>query len=54
MTTIDSRKHTLGKNLSSYIAFSFKQLELPEYSSKEQLKERLLTAIKEGKTFGFA
>lgn len=32
----------------------FKQLELPEYKSKEQLKERLLTAIKEGKTFGFA
>ncbi|CDW84627.1 ubiquitin hect domain family protein [Stylonychia lemnae] len=32
----------------------FKQLELPEYQSKQQLKDRLLTAIKEGKTFGFA
>ena len=54
MTTTDSRKHTLGKYLLSYFPISFKQLELPEYSSKEQLKERLLTAIKEGKTFGFA
>lgn len=48
---------TLGKVfLLTYffLFFSFKQLELPEYQSKEKLKERLLTAIKEGKTFGLA
>jgi len=33
----------------------FNQLDLPEYSSAEELKERLLTAIHEGGTgFGFA
>lgn len=33
----------------------FNQLDLPEYESKEQLKERLLTAIHEGKEgYGFA
>ncbi len=32
----------------------FKQLELPEYSSKEVLRERLVTAITEGKNFGMA
>ena len=32
----------------------FKQLELPDYPSKEILKDRLMTSIKEGKTFGIA
>ena len=33
----------------------FNQLDLPEYGSKEQLRERLLMAIHEGATgFGFA
>lgn len=32
----------------------FFQLDLPEYSSKEVLKQRIMTAIKEGKTFGIA
>jgi E3 ubiquitin-protein ligase HUWE1 len=33
---------------------SFNQLDLPEYSSKQQLQERLLLAIHEGSEgFGF-
>lgn len=32
----------------------FFQLDLPEYSSKETLRQRILTSIKEGKTFGIA
>lgn len=34
--------------------FSFNQIDLPEYPSKEILHERVLTAIKETKGFGFA
>lgn len=33
--------------------YSFNQLDLPDYESKEILKERLLIAIREGKEFGF-
>ena len=37
-----------------YFLCSFNQLDLPEYSSKEQLQERLLLAIHEGSEgFGF-
>lgn len=32
----------------------FNQIDLPEYPSKEIMHERVLTAIKETKGFGFA
>ena len=32
----------------------FFQLDLPEYSSKEVLRQRILTSIKEGKSFAIA
>jgi len=36
------------------VAHSFNQLDLPAYSSYEQMKEKLITAIREGSTgFGF-
>jgi hypothetical protein len=37
-----------------YLYYSFNQIDLPEYPSKEILHERVLTAIKETKGFGFA
>ena len=37
-----------------FAEFSFNQLDLPEYTSKEQLQERLLLAIHEANEgFGF-
>lgn len=36
------------------IWFSFNQIDIPEYPAKEIMHERLLTAIKETKGFGFA
>ena len=40
---------------SQSILDSFNQLDLPEYASKEQLRERLMLAIHEGSEgFGFA
>jgi len=32
----------------------FNQLDLPKYTSEDQLRERLLTAIRECEGFGFA
>lgn len=39
---------------NALLSFSFNQLDLPEYTSKEQLHERLLLAIHEASEgFGF-
>jgi len=37
-----------------YFIYSFNQLDLPDYPTKEMLTEKLLYAINEGKEFGFA
>jgi E3 ubiquitin-protein ligase HUWE1 len=40
--------------MHSYLFASFNQLDLPEYTSKDQLHERLMLAIHEGSEgFGF-
>lgn len=40
--------------MHSYLFGSFNQLDLPEYTSKDQLHERLMLAIHEGSEgFGF-
>jgi len=36
------------------LIYSFNQIDIPEYPSKEIMHERMLTAIKETKGFGFA
>jgi E3 ubiquitin-protein ligase HUWE1 len=48
--------HTWYYIPSFFLTFtsSFNQIDIPEYPSKEIMHERLLTAIKETKGFGFA
>ena len=37
-----------------YNKYSFNQIDIPEYPSKEIMHERVMVAIKETKGFGFA
>lgn len=54
---ITIRKFIWCRNDVNYVScafFSFNQLDLPEYTSKEQLQDRLLLAIHEASEgFGF-
>lgn len=55
MIFLDYPQDTLGKTyILVNLLHSFNQIDLPEYPSKEIMHERLLTAIKETKGFGFA
>ena len=54
MISKDSLVVTLGKIKIIICFYSFNQIDIPEYPSKEIMHERLLVAIKETKGFGFA
>lgn len=54
-TTLFSIHKAYNSSLLPTAHTCFNQLDLPEYSSTEELKEKLMIAIKEGgEGFGFA